>query len=237
MRTVVHQAYFLPWLGYFSKLSRCQTFVVLDNVGFRKRHYQDRTRIVDSTGGISWLSLPVGENFGKRSNEVIFSDTLACKKLLATLRHSYAKAIHFNSEIDAIESIITTSLRVNCDLVSINVSIIRSLLDYLELSIPNVLLASTLTTGQNATERLLNITRVTMTRTLIVGEGKSSDVHDLEKLHCEGINIEVDKFYSRHPVYSQSRRRRLAFEPGLSIVDALLNVGKQQVKDYLMNHV
>ena len=39
---VLHLPYFLPWLGYFSKLAHCDVFVVLDAVHFTKRHYLDR---------------------------------------------------------------------------------------------------------------------------------------------------------------------------------------------------
>ena len=70
MKVAIHQAYFIPWLGYFSKLAYSDIFVVLDNVLFRKRHYFDRTRIVNMHGEIRWLSLPVGQNFGKKCREV-----------------------------------------------------------------------------------------------------------------------------------------------------------------------
>jgi hypothetical protein len=74
MAAVIHQAYFLPWLGYFSKLAFADTFIVLDDVFFRKRFHHDRTEIVDTsriplvimltgdgpkgTKSLSWANLP-----------------------------------------------------------------------------------------------------------------------------------------------------------------------------------
>jgi len=40
---------------------------------------------------------------------------------------------------------------------------------------------------------------------------------------------------AKHPVYTQSRRKQAGFQKGLSIIDAILNIGRKQTKDFLVD--
>jgi hypothetical protein len=48
-----------------------------------------------------------------------------------------------------------------------------------------------------------------------------------------GVQILVQDYLALHPQYSQSRRRYATFMPGLSIVDALFNVGREALKEFV----
>lgn len=68
-RTVVaaaHQPNFLPWLGFFDKMSRADVFVVLDDVQIDIWVVRNRIRTPD---GFRWITLPVQTRHGK-INEV-----------------------------------------------------------------------------------------------------------------------------------------------------------------------
>ena len=65
---------------------------------------------------------------------------------------------------------------------------------------------------------------------LLLGDGKSLDVHDIDKLKNNNINIYQLRYFEHHPVYFQCRRQKAPFLKCMSIVDALLNVGKTEVK-------
>jgi len=45
MIVAIHQPQYLPWLGYLDKIERCDTFVFLDNVQFKKNEWQNRNKI------------------------------------------------------------------------------------------------------------------------------------------------------------------------------------------------
>lgn len=47
MIATIHRPYFLPWMGYFSKLFYSDIFIVMDDVNFTKRHFIDRTKIIN----------------------------------------------------------------------------------------------------------------------------------------------------------------------------------------------
>src|SRR5664279_3360690 len=100
MRAVIHQPYFIPWLGYFSKLAHSDVFIVLDNVYFRKRHFLDRTKIINMHGQPTWLSLPTGDNYATsisnvttHGNKCVYINTI-----IRTIEYSYARAKHYRTE-------------------------------------------------------------------------------------------------------------------------------------------
>ena len=41
----VHQPEYIPWLGFFDKLARCDVFVIYDDAQYVHGGYQNRNRI------------------------------------------------------------------------------------------------------------------------------------------------------------------------------------------------
>ena len=58
MRLVGHQPEFLPWLGFFHKLTLGDMYMIVDNVQFKKKHFENRNRIY-ARGEALWLTVPV----------------------------------------------------------------------------------------------------------------------------------------------------------------------------------
>lgn len=233
---VIHQPYFLPWLGYFSKLSFCDVFVVLDNVNFTKQHYLDRTKIVDMHGDVTWLSLPAGQNFEVPIRNVALQppDSRSMQKIIDTVRTSYSKALKFDLEWPYLEQLFTTCfLRPELMLLDINMSLITGLLNRLGIPIPRTVFASEITTARDPTARLCDICDALEITDLLIGAGRSRVVHDLDSLRRHRVSIRIQDYTAMHPIYSQSRRRFSGFVSGLSIVDALLNVGSNGVRTFV----
>ena len=53
----IHQPNFFPWLGFFDKMVHCDVFILLDDVQFIKRGYQNRVQLKYPTGS-NWFTLP-----------------------------------------------------------------------------------------------------------------------------------------------------------------------------------
>lgn len=239
MKVTIHQSYFIPWLGYFSKLAFSDAFVVLNNVLFRKRHYFDRTRIVNMHGEIRWLSLPVGQNFKKRCNEVYVSppDSNYIDKLIKTIELSYAKATNYDQEWPKIKEILSHSLSTYSSLVNINIAIIKGIIEYLNLKPPKIYFSSELAGIENelfdATNRIIDICKKIDSDCLIIGGGMSDKVHDFKKISANGIRVYKQDYLSIHPSYQQCRRKRAGFQKGLTLIDSILNVGKEKTRTFL----
>ena len=134
MIATIHQPYFLPWLGYFSKLSRSDTFIVLDNVLFRKRHYMDRTRIINMHGQPSWLGLPIGDQYRTPISAInLPTDKQAClNHILKTIEHSYARAHSYRQVWPLLRRAIVRSFDATNTLVSLDVSLICGIAEMLD---------------------------------------------------------------------------------------------------------
>ncbi len=241
-KVTIHQAYFIPWLGYFSKLAFSDVFVVLDNVLFRERHYFNRTRIVNMHGQIHWLSLPVGQNFKKNCNEVVCSSPNSnyLDNIIVTLEQSYTKASYYKREWPELKAILNDALFSFTNLVDINLSIIKGIIKYLNIKSPKIILSSEILNTHDetldATSRIIAICKELECDILNIGGGKSESVHDIKLIIEHGINVFGQNYLSIHPIYNQSRRKRVGFQKGLSIVDSILNVGKERTISFLTDN-
>ncbi|MFH1623590.1 MAG: WbqC family protein [Pseudomonadota bacterium] len=54
----IHQPAYIPWLGYFHKMSVADIFVILNTVQFEKNSFINRNRILQPDGREMWLTIP-----------------------------------------------------------------------------------------------------------------------------------------------------------------------------------
>jgi len=58
VKIAISQPTYLPWLGYFDLIDQADLFVLLDDVQFERRSWQQRNRIKTPIG-LQWLTVPV----------------------------------------------------------------------------------------------------------------------------------------------------------------------------------
>lgn len=231
---VIHQAYFLPWMGYFSKLVYADKFIVLDNIYFSKRKYIDRVQIINAQGNTMWIGLPIGQHFNEFCNKIHFSDRNAINKIIKNLYASYSKARHFKDNIQQIETILTECFNDSNILSEININIIRKLIQLLQLKTPEIIYSSQFQEVKDATERVIMLCKKSQCNALISGRGGLIK-HDFKKVVNSGISIYLQDYYNKHPTYYQTRRKQLGFAKGLSIIDCILNEGIAVTKSLIMD--
>ncbi|MDR1761522.1 MAG: WbqC family protein [Bacteroidales bacterium] len=232
MTTVIHQPYFLPWLGYFAKLVYADKFIVLDNVYFSKRKFIDRVKIINAQGKEMWVGLPVGENFNKPCNKIQFSDKNAINKIIKSFYASYSKARHFKNNIAQIENILNNCFDNSNLLSEINMNIIKKIMQLLDLKMPEIILSSQFKEINDATERVIMLCKETKCNVLISG-AEGLEKHDLKKLENNGISVSLQDYFGEHPTYFQTRRTQLGFAKGLSVVDCIFNEGVEKTKQFI----
>jgi hypothetical protein len=237
MTTIIHQPYFLPWLGYFSKISFADKFIILDNVHFTKGFYHDRTKYINADGEVKWLSIPIGQHFQIDLNKILIVDKCFLTVFIKTIESCYAKADYYKTEWPYLKKILSDSILGNDRLIDINLSLIKLLLDYFEIKHPEFIFSSNLGFYNDKSERIISLCKSVNADSIIIGGGKSIEHHNWEKVRENGINVLLQDYFKEHPEYKQIRRQRIGFQKGVSILDSILNVGRSQTKNFITNDI
>lgn len=102
----IHQPDYIPWLGYFNKISKSDIFVFLDDAQYSTDNLHNWNRIKTPQGELK-LKVPVVNKLGYKINEVRTRDELGWKqKHLKTIAMNYKKAEYFDEVYTDLEDII-----------------------------------------------------------------------------------------------------------------------------------
>ncbi|MCS7171278.1 MAG: WbqC family protein [Aquificaceae bacterium] len=218
MKVAISQPTYLPWIGYFNIIRQVDIFVFLDNVQFVRRGWEQRNRIKTPSGEL-WLTVPVYKKgrFEQLINEVIISDQNFWVKHAKTMEINYRRAQYFK---DYYEDLVQIMKLNNHKLADLNISIIKFIMDALNIK-TQVVLASQLGVKGKRSELLLNICEELGAKEYLSQFG--SHVYLLNDIHIfleKGIDVYFHNY--EHPEYSQLYP---PFIPYLSVIDLLYNEG------------
>ena len=222
MKVAIHQPHFLPWLGFLHRMACVDLFVLLDDVQFERRNYQNRTMIrID--GAARWFTVPVVQRSQKERvvEKLVDNRTEGARGWgpghLRTLRHAYRDAPFLGRYFGDLRRIFETEWE---RLVDLNQAALEFLRDALAIRTP-LLRSSDLGVEGARGELILNLCRAVRADTLLAGMGGSRGYLDVEAFARAGVRVEFQQF--RHPVYRQCGPA--PFIAGLSAIDTLLNCG------------
>ena len=220
MIVTIHQPEHLPWLGFCHKAAQADVLVLLDNVQYRKNYFQNRNRIL-STSGPAWLTVPVllrGHTERTIAQTEIHNGVPWARKWWLSLAHAYRAAPFFDAHAPFFEAVAAREWRLLADL---NEAIIRYLFDALEIRCA-LMRASVLPVAGARSALLADICRQLGASTYLAGR-HGRDYLDGALFERAGIAVRDHAF--AHPTYSQGRGD--AFVPNLSVVDLLFQCGPQ----------
>jgi hypothetical protein len=216
---VVLQPSYLPWLGYFDQIRRCDCFVFYDDVQYDKNGWRNRNRIKAVAGPV-WLTVPVrtGGRMGQAINEVEIASTSPwAPKHLKTIGEAYAHAPHRAAYLPALADLLDRQWERLADL---DISLVRLMCGWFGLSRPMVR-SSELGIGGDRNTRLLALCRHFGVDTYLSGNAAQAYL-DEPMFASQGIRVEWQDF--RHPEYPQQHG---PFVSHLSALDLVLNVGEE----------
>jgi hypothetical protein len=217
----IHQPEYLPWMGFLNKLANSDTFVLLDNVQYRRNYFQNRNRIRTATGG-SWLTVPIK----KAPLETPIRDIKVDESKpwgethMKGLSQNYSKAPHFREHEEFFGRLYAKKWG---KLAELNVEIIRYMADSLGIQ-TEIVLASKLRATGTSSELLLGICNELGAETYLSGRF-GRDYLDERLFEEAGIGVVYQDFH--HPTYSQVYK---PFVPDLAGVDLLFNRGADGIE-------
>jgi len=216
MIVAIHQPNFLPWLGYFYKVAKCDVFVFLDDAQYSKNSFINRNKVKTSQDAI-WLTVPVSFKFGELINEVKINNQIPWReKHLKTFEMNYKRADFFEDVFEIIKGIYCSKDWQN--LSDLNISLAEAIACYLGLNTPFVK-SSALSVEAKSTELLMQIVKKVGGDIYLSGFGGVKYQEETEFAKA-GIKLMYSDF--NHPVYKQLWGD---FIPNLSVMDLLFNAG------------
>ena len=214
----IHQPDHLPWLPYFDKVKRSDTFVILDEAQYVKNKFMNRNRVRTSDGW-TYITIPIehGEHFKRIRDVRLPTSSDWRKKILRTLEMNYSRApffLMYRSFFDELYRADITHLS------ELNITIIRYLTEVFDMN-AQLVRASDLPLDHKlkGTEWLISILNYLGATNYISGPSGRQYL-DLRQFERESIKVEFQQY--EHRVYTQ---RFPGFVPGLSAADLLFNCG------------
>ena len=224
----IHQPNFMPWLGYFYKIYQSNVFIFLDDAQYPKTtgtYLNSVNFLMNSTS--SSLILPIKKIKGEywSINETKIADSIKNKrKIVGKLQGNYAKAKYFKEHKNFIFDLIEFQ---SDNLSEYNMHFIKSIL--LELNIDTkIIKSSKFNLNSTSTQRLVDL--IELVNGNIYLSGKGGDNYQDKKLY-EDANIKLQ--YNQLPKFKYEQHKSKEFIGGLTIVDAIFNIGIKRLREEL----
>ena len=226
MKTVaIHQPNYLPWLGYFYKISQSDIFVFLDDVQYSKNSFTNRVKILRD-GEARRLTQPVSFNFGDPIAAVTIARDDWKTAHLDSLKGAYKSAPEFNTVWPDIEAIFNAL--EDTDLATANMNVISGMCRHLGIVTEFHQSSSIDGHALSSDDRLIHlVNKLAPGGCYLSGKG-GSGYQDPKKFSDAGISLRYTEF---SPIdYPQSSQ---SFIPGLSTIDAVFHLGWQKAAQLL----
>lgn len=221
MKLCILQPAYLPWLGFFERIARCDLCVLLDHVEIdhsSKTRFANRNR-VRTAQGVRWLTVPIRSR--DERGELALRDVQVLeegawrRKHRATIEQSYREAAHFAEQRSFLDELYREPWSTLGPLAEFTV---RHLAAALAIQTPFVR-SSELGARSRKGELIVDLCRELGASSYLSGPF-GRDYLDARAFEAAGIALEFHDY--AHPTYAQGRAD---FEPCLSALDLVLHHG------------
>lgn len=232
MIVTIHQPDFMPWLGFFNKINNADVLVVLDHTENNPRDsafWGKRVKILIN-GKENWFSIPLNKPqkgvIGIPIKEMTINLNLKkeIEKKILSIKQNYSKHDYFDEIFPLVESYFNNKSDFLLDR---NMEFILNVMKGLSIN-TKIVYSSNLSCHQKSTELLIEIIKKIEGDTYLCGGGASGYQND-DLFKNNDIILEYNNFTS--PKYEQMKSSN--FVTGLSIIDPLMNIGFNGVKEIL----
>ena len=230
MKVGIMQPYFLPYPGYFSLISRCDKWVVFDIPQYIRHGWVNRNRVLHPTKGWQYIGVPLKKH--SRDTAIkdirITEDSSWAEKIMNQLAHYKKKAPNYENTMEFLAGGLHTNTEL---LVDLNVDLMKKVCRLLEIDF-DYIIASHIEIDMahinGPGDWALEISRILGASEYINPPG-GEDLFDRAAFQEAGIKLSIQAYENMQyacPGYE--------FEPGLSIVDAMMWNSSGQIREHLL---
>ena len=215
MKVSIHQPNYLPWLGFFNKVSQCDTYVVFDDVQYPMgKDFHNRNQI-KTNNGKTWLTIPViGKSERRKFNEIQIKDNGWNEKHLNNIKNFYGKTKYFNDYYSDLEKFYTNTYD---KLIDLNMDMNKWFFKLLDIDTEIVYSSKLCNNDLRGLDKIIYILKKINTKRYITSNGPGASRY-IDESVFKNNNIELIWNEYTHPTYNQQFGE---FIPYMSILDLL----------------
>ncbi len=231
MNVAMMQPSFIPWQGYLELILKSDVFVILDDFQFSYQSYHQRNRLFVNNKQVDWYSVPVKKSISFKAplNQVkINEETNWREKMWKRIKANYSKAAYYSVIASWLEAWLLEPAQ---DLSSQNTAFIKfvsGLLDYRG----EFRFSSELPSKKVRSERVAELLRWCEAKTYFCAKGSFDYMLEDKVFPLSDITV---CFQNYQPVSYMQVGSKNDFIPFLSILDALMNIGPDWTREYVVN--
>jgi hypothetical protein len=211
----IHQPNYIPWLGYFYKISQTDFFVFLDDAQFSNEGMQNY-HYIKTKNGPQRIKIPVFQTLGDKINEVRIKNELNWReKHLNLLNENYRNAKNFDEVYSDFEMLINGDYQY---LSLLNINIVKFFCSKLGIK-SKFVNSSELNISTTKEIKILDICTAMNCEIYYSGTGAKAyqkEEHFLER--------SIQLRYSEYKIFQYSQQYS-GFQSNVSIIDFLMNCG------------
>ncbi len=229
MRLGFMQPYFFPYIGYFDLINCSDRWIVFDTVQFIKQGWINRNRILHPKTGWQYITIPIKN--GPHNVPILEVETKNPAEwrslITGQLEHYRKRAPHYDETINLVKNCL--GIEEN-NLSKLNVHILDTVCHYLDITFNYSIFSQMNLSLKNIEESGDWALRLceTLGAKEYINPPNGINLYDPERFNSCGIKLIIQE--QADFVYSC---KGYAFEPNLSIIDALMWNTKEEIKDYL----
>jgi len=219
----IHQPNYLPWIGFFDKISKSDIFVIYDTAQYVKKSVCNKNFIKGPSGKLPLIvPVKISEGWDKPINEMRIDNSQNwALKHFKTLQMCYNKSPYFKEfYYEFFDFVYNKKWEF---LGELNIFLIKELLKFLDIK-TKVFLASDINVKGKGSEYNLNVCKAFNATIYLSGIG-AKQYNDPTSFEENGIKLMYNEF--KPFVYPQLFGE---FIPYLSICDLLFNIGPESKK-------
>lgn len=250
MKLAIMQPYFMPYIGYFQAISAVDKYILYSNLNFIKESWMNRNRVLMRDGKIVTITVPLKS---KSSYSMIYDVEIDNskpwkEKMLKTIQMCYSKKPFYKEIFDLLNSMLTPEYTHLKDL---NNSTIVSISHYLDIQtvidVDNSRFLDMEKGMVNIEEDYSDLSYLLKTKPIrkvarvieMCRREGSNDFYNAiggqelySKEEFKQYDIRLNFVRTNNIEYRQDSKKG-EFVPNLSIIDVLMNNGKDGTKELL----
>ena len=219
---VIHQPDFIPYYGFFHRLTLSDLYIVLDHVQFERGSINSwiHRDLLKTQSGKSWISVGTKKcNLSTPINMIELAETNWKVKNLNLIYQNYHKSPFYNEFFPIIRSIYEEPCSKLSDF---NMKFIKTIFSLLNINTP-IIFSSDLISRGSKNNLLIALLKEVRATSYLSGSGSRAYM-DQNLFERNQILVNWHEFH--HPIYKQQYGE---FIPNLSIIDLIFNMGITQL--------